>query len=325
MEDTAKKETSHKGLPFDNLFLNSGYVSGFNDWWMYMITICITILCYAIAPVLTAIPIVIKAQQQGVDLEKLTRDPNKLFDYEFMQVDKNLVLIALLGIFVITATGFLLCITKLHKKTITSILSGYEKFRFRRFWFAFTVWGLLLVITVLVSYLLNPEEFKIDFNVQGFLISTILMFVFMPVQTGFEEVFFRGYLVQGLSQIFKNGFVPVLITSLIFGAAHMSNPEVKEYGWAVMLAYYVFFALFMGCLSLLDEGIELAFGIHFANNFISSILISVPGSVLRTYSVFEAKSDDPRSEIVLWFCMAFVTFLVFWRRYRWKNFKLIIK
>ncbi len=325
MEDTARKEQSQKELPFNNLFLNSGYVSGFNDWWMYMATLFITFVCYAIAPLLTAAPIVVKAKQNGVDLEALTRDPNKLFNYEYMQVDKNLVLAALLGIFVVTAVGFLLCILKLHKKTITSILSGYEKFRFRRFWFAFAVWGALLVITVLVSYAIQPEEFKIDFNLPGFLISTVLMLVFMPIQTGVEEAVFRGYLVQGLSQVFKNGFVPVLITSLFFGAVHMSNPEVREYGWAIMLVYYVVFALFMGCLTLLDEGLELAFGIHFANNFISSILISVPGSVLRTYSVFETKSGDPRSEIVLWFCMALVSFMIFWWRYRWKNFKLIIK
>ena len=32
-----------------------------------------------------------------------------------------------------------------------------------------------------------------------------------------------------MSQIFKNGIVPLIVSSLLFGFAHMSNPEVKEY------------------------------------------------------------------------------------------------
>ena len=147
----------------------------------------------------------------------------------------------------------------------------------------------------------------------------------MPIQTGLEEVIFRGYLIQGLSQIFKNGIIPLIITSLLFGLAHMSNPEVRAYGWPVMLTYFVGFALFMGALTLLDEGLELAFGIHFANNIISSVMINEPNSVIKTYSIFEAKTSNPYAEIVLWFCLAFITFAVFWMKYRWTNFKLILK
>jgi uncharacterized protein len=325
MEDPKQQEVPQKVLPFDNLYLNSGYVSGFNVWWMYLFTILITITCYVCAPAITSIYLLIKATQNGVTLSDLSENANLLFDYKFIGVDKNTILIALLGIFVITALGFLISIKHIHKKTITSILTSYEKFRFTRFWFGFAIWGSFLIIMVLANYLLDPESLKIDFQWQGFLISMLLMLVFMPIQTGFEEAFFRGYLVQGLSQIIKNGIVPVVITSLLFGAAHMSNPEVQKYGWPIMLTYYVFFALFMGCLTLLDEGLELAFGIHFANNFISSILINSPNSVLKTYSIFESKTENPYQEIVLWFCMAIATFFVFWWKYKWKNFKLIIR
>lgn len=324
MDESSGKTIQPSKLPFNNLFLNSGFVSGFNEWWMYLVTIFVTISCYAFAPLLTFIPVLLKGREHGIGAEELSKDPNKLFDAEFMGVDKNLVLIALLGIFVITAAGFLISIRNTHKKNLGSLMTGYEKFRFRRFWFAFAVWGGLISISIGVSYFLDPAGFTFHFEPLGFLISVILMVVFMPVQTGFEEVFFRGYLLQGIAQLFKNGLTALLITSFLFGLVHMKNPEVIQYGWAVMFAYYFFFALFMGALTLLDEGLELAFGIHFANNLVSSVLISVPGSVLRTYSVFETKSEDPLAEIVLWFCMALVTFGIFWIRYRWKNFKLIL-
>jgi membrane protease YdiL (CAAX protease family) len=151
------------------------------------------------------------------------------------------------------------------------------------------------------------------------------MLVFMPLQTGLEEIVFRGYLLQGMSQVFKNGIVPLLITSILFGTAHISNPEVKEYGFVTMLSYYIGFALFLGVLTLLDEGIELAFGIHFANNIVSGILVTEAHSVIKPYSIFETKVNDPKAEIILWFCMTAVTFTIFYLKYRWKNFSLLIK
>lgn len=325
MEDKQQEELQEKSLPFNNLYLNSGYVTGLNDWWIYSVTIIFTILCYVSAPALTSLHLIFAAQEHGVTMEQLARDPNQLFDYRVIGVDRNQVLIALLGIFVITFIGFFAAIKKLHKKTLTSILTGYEKFRFKRFWFAFLIWGALLAVSTLASYFFDPESLEININWQGFLISMLMLFFLMPIQTGFEEVFFRGYLVQGLSQIFKNGIVPLIITSVLFGVAHLSNPEVREFGWALMLTYYIFFALFMGCLALLDEGLELAIGIHFANNFISSVMVNSPNSVLKTYAIFDSKTEDPANEIILWFCMAILTFGIFWLKYRWTNFKLIIK
>lgn len=325
MDENRGEGVSQKTLPFNNLFLNSGFVSGFNQWWMYGVTICITVLCYLLAPAITAWPLLVHATAHGIDPRQLAEDPNRLFNAEFMGVDKNLVLAAMLGIFVIAAAGFVFAIRTVHKKSLTSVLTGFEKFRFGRFWFAFGLWGALVIIKVICSYFANPSDFSFNFNATGFIISTLMMFVFMPVQTGFEEVFFRGYLMQGFGQIFKNGITPLIITSLLFGAVHMSNPEAKEYGWAIMLVYYVLFALFAGSFTLLDEGLELAFGIHFANNFISSFMLSVPGSTITTYSIFEGKDEHPGTEIFILLGMALLCFFVFRYKYRWKNLNLILK
>jgi len=325
MEEIHEEQNTKKILPFENLYLNAGFVSGQNDWWMYAVTVIFTVLCYLCAPLFTALHLLAKANQNGVTIAQLSKNPNSLFDYQVIGVDRNLVLISLLGIFVITFAGFYLAIRRIHQKNLLSLLTGYEKFRFKRFWFAFSVWALLLVFSVIGSYLFDPKSLSFNLNWQGFGISLLMMLLLMPIQTGFEEVFFRGYLVQGLSQVFKNGIVPVLITSVLFGAAHLSNPEVREYGWAMMLTYYIFFALFMGCLTLLDEGIELAFGIHFANNLVSSILVNSPNSVLKTYSIFDSKVENPSGEIILWFVMAIVTFVILRVKYKWKHFALIVK
>jgi membrane protease YdiL (CAAX protease family) len=147
----------------------------------------------------------------------------------------------------------------------------------------------------------------------------------MPIQTSTEEFIFRGYLVQGLAVIFKNGIVPVILTSLLFGIVHMANPEAKTFGWMIMLPYYTLFGLFLGLITLLDEGMELSLGIHCANNLISSLLITSPNGVLQTDSIFESKTEDPAEEFILWIIMAIITFTIFWLKYRWKNFNLMLK
>ena len=324
MNETNQEENQVK-LPFNNLYLISGLVHGLNKAWMYFLTILFLISGYVLFQAIIAMPLIAILLQNGYTTQDMTDNANVLFDSTALKMDRNLVLLMEMGMFVFAFIGFFIGLKYIHLKSLTSVVTGFQKFRLKRFFFAFGVWGSLLVLTVLYDLLVEPGSLKMNINWTGFIISSLIMIVLMPVQTGIEEVFFRGYLLQGLSQVFKNGYLPLIITSLLFGWAHMSNPEVKEYGRPIMLTYYTFFALFMGSLTLLDEGLELAFGIHFANNIISSILICPQHSVIKTYSIFESTSENPYTEIFVWLVMAIITFTVFWFKYRWNNFKLILK
>lgn len=312
-------------LPFNNLYLLSGLINGFNKGWMYSITLLLIIVGYVGYQAIIALPLVQLAINNGITTQQILHNNNLIFDSDALHIDRNIILLLLFGMFVFAFLGFLIGLKKIHKKTLTSVLTGYQTFRFKRFWFAFAIWATMLIFTVLLAFIFEPNSLSINFNIGGFTVSLVLMLVFMPIQTGVEEVIFRGYLLQGLSQVFKNGIIPLLITSSLFGLAHMGNPEVQAYGVGLMLPYYVGFALFLGTLTLLDEGLELAFGIHFANNIISSILITQPNSVIKTYAIFEAKPGNPATEIIMWFCMATITFVIFKTKYRFKNFNLIIK
>lgn len=318
-------EIKQPQLPFNNLYLNSGFVTGLNNWRFYVLTILITTFIYLLAPAITSLHLIFLAQSKGLSIEEIAGDMNMLFDPKVSGIDKNLILLALFGIFVLASLAFFIALKKIHRKTLTSVLTGYDNFRFKRFWFAFGIWSGLVVIATLFEYSLNPQEFTFSFDLGGFLIGLLLLVIFMPIQSGFEEVFFRGYLMQGLSLITKNGIVPLIITSLLFGAAHMSNPEAKEYGWALMLTYYVFFALFMGAITLIDEGLELAIGIHTANNIMASILVSSDHSVIKTYSILEEKTTAVGADIAIWFACALIAGFIFKFKYHWTNFNLLIK
>lgn len=317
--------TEKTKLPFNNLFLNAGAVHGYNYWWMFFFGIGLTIFSYILYQVFLTIPLVMMASAKGFSTGDITSNPNILFDPDKLGVNKNIFLALMLGMFVATLFGLYTAVKRLHKKPFLSIITAYEKLRYKRFFFAFGVWGILLIITTVIGYLMDPGSFTLQFNPVQFSLLLIVSVLLMPIQTSTEEFIFRGYMLQGLSLLFKNGLIPVIITSLLFGLVHMSNPEVDKFGWAIMLPYYSTFGLFLGMLTLLDEGLELAMGIHCANNLISSLLVTSPNGVLKTDAIFAVETEDPGTEFIAWLILAAITFIIFWLKYRWKNFNLILK
>lgn len=323
MESNTVQE--EKKLPFNNLFLNAGFVNGQNEWWMYFFGICAAMLGYFVFQLIMVFPLINAAINNGVSLSEIQTKPEILFNPDKIGINKNLLLAMLFGMFVFALLGLLLVVKKLHKKTVLSILTAYDKFRYGRFFFSFSVWGVLVIVSTFGAYLMNPDDVTLQFDPYNFGTLVLVSVLLLPIQTSTEEILFRGYMVQGLSQIFKNGIAPLVITSLFFGMVHMSNPEAKAYGWVAMLPYYTIFGFFLGAIALLDEGLELSMGIHCANNLLSSLLITSPNGVLKTDAIFVAKTENPGAEFLTWIIMAAITFIIFWLKYRWKNFNLLIK
>ena len=106
----------------------------------------------------------------------------------------------------------------------------------------------------------------------------------IPLQTSFEEYFFRGYLMQGLGIVTKNRWFPLIFTSVVFGMLHIANPEVSKLGYGI-LWYYVGTGFFLGIITLMDEGLELALGFHAANNLITALLVTANCTVFQTNSI----------------------------------------
>lgn len=320
-----KTQQPEKELPFNNLFLNAGVVNGYNHWWMYVFGISLAIFGYFIYQVFMIVPLLNAALQNGVKFTEIQANPEVLFDPEKTGMSKNVLLALLLGMFVFSLAGLYIAVKKIHKKPFRSIVTAYDNIRYKRFWFAFALWGAIIIITTMIGYVLDKESYTLQFNPEHFFILLGISLLLLPIQTTTEEIIFRGYMMQGLSQVFKNGLTPLIITSIMFGMVHMSNPEAKSFGWMLMLPYYSLFGFFLGFITLLDEGLELALGIHCANNLVSGLLVTSPNGVLKTDSIFITNTENPSLELLTWFIMASLTFIIFWRKYRWKNFNLLIK
>ncbi|MBS0011764.1 MAG: CPBP family intramembrane metalloprotease, partial [Bacteroidales bacterium] len=126
----------------------------------------------------------------------------------------------------------------------------------------------------------------------------IIAILLIPLQTTFEELLFRGYLMQGAGAWFKNKWLPLLITSLLFGLMHSFNPEIREFGFWVMIPQYITFGLVFGFVTIVDNGIEIAMGAHAANNIFLSIFITQKSSALQTPALYEQQEVYPWSDFL---------------------------
>ena len=144
--------------------------------------------------------------------------------------------------------------------------------------------------------------------------------IFVPLQTSLEEYVFRGYLMQGFGNLFRNRWAPLLFTSIIFGSLHIANPEVGKLGYGIMV-YYIGTGLFLGIMTLMDEGVELAIGWHAANNLVGALLVTADWTAFQTNSVLKDISEPnlyPEMLISILFFYPIILF-IFSKKYKWKN------
>ena len=199
-------------------------------------------------------------------------------------LDKNLQLILLLIPFLVGFLGLFLVVKKIHNRSLISISTSRESLDWNRIIYAFSIWSLVSILLITGDYFLNPDSYEWNFNFKSFSLLLIISISLMPIQTSLEEYIFRGYLMQGFSSFFNSRWIALFTTSIVFGSLHFSNPEVQKLGIGVM-AYYVGTGLFLGILTLMDEGIELALGFHAANNIMTALFVTSSWTVFQTESI----------------------------------------
>ncbi|RME16549.1 MAG: CPBP family intramembrane metalloprotease, partial [Bacteroidetes bacterium] len=292
----------------------------------YVFTILITVFAYFTYQILMLGILVYFAYQNGIDIMDTVALQKVIINPDALGISKNFMLALLLGMFAFTFWAFYLSVKKIHQKPFISIVTAYPRIRWSRFFFAFGVWCFLFLSMFLIDYLwISPDDYTFNFDAKKFILLLIISALLLPIQSSFEELFFRGYLMQGLSLISKNGIMPLLFTSLLFGLAHMNNPEAEEFGAAIMFPYYSLFGAFLGLLTLWNNGVELSMGIHVANNLLSSILITSENTVLQTDALFIVKQENPSNDFILWIFSAILALLVFQYKYKFKNHIQLLK
>ncbi len=249
-------------------------------------------------------------------------DTAELMKQQIELMGKNVFFISLLIPFLIFLGGLLFWVKYVHQQSILSLTTSRKKIDWGRVFFTFGLMAAFIIISTLIVYFMYPDDYIINFEPIPFLILTIIAVILIPIQTSFEEYLFRGYLMQGLGLAVKNKWFPLILTSVLFGVMHAANPEVEKIGLIIMV-YYIGTGLFLGIITLMDEGLELALGFHAANNLVTVLLVTADWTALQTNSIFIDVSDPSTGyDILIPMLVIFPTFLfILSKKYKWTDWK----
>jgi membrane protease YdiL (CAAX protease family) len=233
----------------------------------------------------------------------------------------NTTLVLMLLPFALVAVLVLVLIRRLHDISIRAFITSRAKIDWKRIGFSFVGIVLLNFLFFVFSYYSNPSHFQWNFDPQAFTILFLIAIVLVPLQTSAEELFFRGYLMQGFGQVFKHRIFPLLITSLLFGFMHFGNPEIDKLGPLLMVSY-VSMGFFFGIITLMDEGLELALGYHAGNNLLISLLVTADWTAFQTNSLFlDVSTPDVYMLAFMQLPMLLILLALFSWKYGWNNWR----
>ena len=359
---------------------------GKNEWYHWLFTIVIVFFGWQVLGVL---PLVMAAAGKSESIAQFTEFAKD--NFMTAGLDKNFLLLLMLVMFLFGLMFLFIGVKYIHQRSFTSLITSRAKVDWKRFFYGFFVWGILAVGMTYASVLLAPENFIWNFNATPFFILVAISFIFIPFQTSFEELLFRGYFMQGIgmsvtskkfpfyflyillsiiliifvinefqyeltnvliifsaisilqffitdsnafSSFFDSNFnkslvfffnsklTPLLVTSLVFGLLHGTNPEVAKLGQITMV-FYIGTGLFFGIVTLMDEGTEIALGLHAINNITAAFFVTTDWTVFQTDALYKDISEPSVSwEMFLpVFILYPIMLFLFSNKYKWTNWK----
>jgi membrane protease YdiL (CAAX protease family) len=296
--------------------------TGKNNVWRYIIMFAAVLIA---SNTLGAIPLLIayigKAASDPSVVSKIADNPN---DLGVLGLNPNLGFFMMLFPFLIGLAAFILLIKPLNSRTLGVTVNGTKTFRWNRFIISGSVWIILSVLYLLIYIKVDPTNFKLLDTSGTLVVLIIISLIFIPFQAAFEEVLFRGYLMQGFAVLARNRWIPLVMTSVLFGLMHAFNPEVEAFGFFTMMPQYILLGLIFGIITILDDGIEASTGAHAANNIFLCIMVTNKSSALQTPAVYEQINIYPWIELAALVLTGIVFVIVLKVIFKWGSFSLLL-
>ena len=298
-----------------------GYIEqaykGKNDWWRYALSLIMVLIGWQFIGIM---PLFIVAFNESDNYATLIESSANAFSD--LGIDSNLYLFAILMMFVFGLIFLLFSVKNIHIRSITSLVTSRVKVSWKKVLYGFLFWFLISIAFLILDYFIYPEHYVYNFKPLPFAILVLVSLVLIPLQTSFEELLFRGYFMQGLGIWFKNAAVPLIVTSVVFGLMHGFNPEIDKLGHLILI-YYIGTGFLFGIITLMDEGTELALGMHAANNVVAAIFVTMNWAAFQTDALFKDISE-PTMGVQMFFPVFIVYPLVILflsRKFGWSNWK----
>lgn len=278
-----------------------------------------------VANTIGAVPLLLslflKSGSNPAVFSQFAANPN---DYSLIGFGPNIGFLIMLFPFITGLIAFIILVKPLNNRTVTMTINGTSSIRWKKFFISGGVWLLLSALYLFFYIKIDPSNFVITNKTSSILVLSIVSVLFIPFQAAFEEMLFRGYLMQGFASLARNRWFPLIMTSVLFGLLHAFNPEVKKFGFLTMIPQYVVFGLIFGMITIFDDGIEAAMGAHAANNIFLCIMVTNDSSALQTPALYEQFNIHPWTEFSALIITGILFILILKRIFGWKDFSVLI-
>lgn len=287
---------------------------GRNDWWRYLISFPAILAVWFI---LGSIPVVVLMAYVSMD-----GDPATNFSATgFNGIPVILEFLVTMASFLPFLIGTLLAVRLIHARPLKTLVTGERQIRWGRVFAGAGVWLVIAALVSVVEALLYPGRYVLTFQPVTLLLFALLALLLIPIQTSAEEFFFRGYLLQWMGLRLKNRWLLSLLNGLLFFLPHAANPEMAADSVLVGLSYFVM-GFFLSLITLQDNGIELALGMHAANNLFAALFANYSITALPSPSLFTIQTLDPVYSLIALVLGLVVFYLVFFRTIRTETARL---
>ena len=281
---------------------------GNNQWWRYLLGILFILLLWQGIGSIPYILLLVYLQRDGSPATQFNLQTQK-----FEGVPPLIPYIAINLMFVCFLIGLYITIRFLHQRQFITLITPRNQVSWKRILQGFGVTVILLALASVIESVITPGNYRFTFNLRQFLIFLPVALVLTPLQTSVEEFFFRGYLMQGIALKTRNAIIPIVLSSFLFMLPHLLNPEVKS-GFFLSAAYYLVFGLFMALITIKDNCLELALGIHAGNNLYNALFASYADGAIPAPSIFTIQELNPQYNLLSTLIIFTLFYLFFFRR-----------
>jgi membrane protease YdiL (CAAX protease family) len=178
-------------------------------------------------------------------------------------------------------------------------------------WIAGFVLIVMGFLVLRVTGLLEIVDYNFDYYIIG------LFLLFFVVQSMFEEIMFRSYLMPAIDSKFGI-WAALIVSSILFSAIHLSNSNVSFAGVSnIFLA-----GLLLGLLFIKYDNVWVASGFHCSWNYIQSTILGFEVSGEKTFNMIETEEVGPDlitggafgfegSIVAVFFLLAMILYYIF--------------
>ncbi|MBI5652256.1 MAG: CPBP family intramembrane metalloprotease [Chloroflexi bacterium] len=284
--------------------------AGKNEWWRYVLALLAIIFIWLGASIAVFIALIASVMLDDDLTTRLNPETGTLAGVD------SLVMFLVIMASAAGLTASVLFVTRfIHQRPIRSLITPNPRIDWKRVAVGFVFFFLLAALASVVEAVIFPGRYQLAFKPDAFFKFLPLVLILIPIQTTGEELFFRAYFLQALGLRIRNRWIAATISSLIFMALHLANPEVSA-DPILLPVYYFTVGMLFSLVTVRDNRLELALGAHAAVNIFTALIANYSVSALTTPSLFLVTTLDARFSMASFLVMAIVFYAGLFARRR---------